>query len=62
MENKELYMKLLLYASCLLMLIGGVRMLVIILNRIMLSLGMSALLFVVGAMFFVAYKNLSHKE
>nr|WP_302598837.1 hypothetical protein [uncultured Cellulosilyticum sp.] len=61
MENKEIYMKLLLYASYLLMFIGGVRIVVVLLNRLMMSLSMSVLIFVAGVLFFTTYKNLSNK-
>lgn len=61
MENKELYMKLLMYASYILMFIGGVRIVVVLLNRLMMSLGVSVLIFVSGVLFFTAYKNLSNK-
>ncbi len=62
MNDKEIYKKLLLYASYLLMFIGAVRIVVVVLNRLMMSLGMSVLIFVIGFLFFTRYKNLYDKR
>lgn len=62
MQGKEIYKKLLLYSSCLLMIIGGIRIICAILNRIMSSFSISVLIFTVGALYFITYKNLYHKD
>lgn len=62
MQEKEIYKKLLLYSSCLLMIIGGIRIVCAVLNRIMSSLPISVLIFAVGALYFITYKNFYHKN
>ena len=61
MEDKEIYMKLLLYASYLLMVIGIIRVIVVVISHEMSNLGLPVLIFVVGALSFINYKNMSKR-
>nr|WP_302596529.1 hypothetical protein [uncultured Cellulosilyticum sp.] len=61
MEDKEIYMKLLLYASYLLMAIGIIRVIVVVISHEMSNLGLPVLIFVVGALSFINYKNMSKR-
>lgn len=61
MGDKEIYMKLLLYASYLLMAIGIIRIILDVINHEMSNLGLPVLIFVVGALSFINYKTMSKR-
>lgn len=62
MKEKEIYQRLLLYGSYALMLIGGIKIVIAILNRLMSSFSISMLIFVIGALYYITYKKLYNKD
>lgn len=62
MEEKQMYMKLLLYSSYLLIFIGVLKTALCILNHEVSELALPVLILVVGVLFLISYKNMSTRK